>query len=154
MLLARIGLYSVRRIVLVSRMISLRAPMGMESMLASWVATIDLDVLRSCTRELSRVSYKVHRVVYLLIRRSGANTGSGKCYYKYSSGTYYSNSSVYASGNLISNGTPNKPVGPCSMEANIRLTSFSVLITIKRHTPIRTAISIKYTAVSIWVEGR
>ena len=40
----------------------------------------------------------------------GPNTGSGKCYYKFSSGTYYTNSTVYASGNLISNGTPSKPV--------------------------------------------
>lgn len=42
--------------------------------------------------------------------RPGPNSGAGRCYYKMSAGAYYTNSSVYAAANLISNGTPNKPV--------------------------------------------
>lgn len=56
---------------------------------------------------------------------SGPTAGSGRCYYKFTYGYYYTNSTVYAAANLISNGTPNL-VCPYYNQTTYRLSDNSV----------------------------
>lgn len=76
-------------------------------MLASKAAIRDQDAQHLRSLAQSQVCLHLCHAWSDLTTNAGATAGSGRCYYKFNYGYYYTNSSVYAAANLISNGTPN-----------------------------------------------
>ena len=88
-----------------------KEPMAMDSGLVSTGATIDPDALRFPSSVPCQVGiHGLHEEEQCAYELLGTTSGSGRCYYKFQTGTYYINSTVYGAANLISNGTPQLPV--------------------------------------------
>jgi len=130
----------------------LRVPTAKASTPASRDVTRGLGVLPGHSSEASQVSTTGQHIFFAaLTHTEGPTGGSGNCYYKFAAGAYYLNSTVYAAANLISNGTPQLPVGykPShrSLSANRRLKSAHTIM--ERPTVPVTAQFTRYIAVSI-----